>query len=231
MDPFDRPQLIAHTSSYSRANASPGPGAYNIRREFGADTPAIRFHTKTTAAVRPSTAPYYNLGTTIGKCPKVHMHTKSRAKEIDRMTGPNYVPPKFGRDCKKVKISPPEETTLPRGRSANSKRVPRRNRCETPGPGPGTYNTRTDDFERPGRRGSRISGEHNFGFDYANSPGPAAYKPRYESVLSTAPKPVMHIRPKQKDPESTPGYRNLGSTLAGSRFSMKRREEDTVYVV
>jgi hypothetical protein len=76
-----------------------------------------------------------------------------------------------------------------------------------------------------------IKGTHEFGPTSASTPGPGAYRPQYERILPAAPKYGMHVRTKLPEREQTPGYRNIGSTLGGPRWSMKSRADDEVMVV
>jgi hypothetical protein len=76
-----------------------------------------------------------------------------------------------------------------------------------------------------------IKGSHDFRYGMGASPGPAAYRPQYEKILPAAPKYGMHVRTKVHEPEQTPGYRNIGSTLGGPRWSMKSRADDEIMVV
>jgi hypothetical protein len=50
-------------------------------------------------------------------------------------------------------------------------------------------------------------------------------------VLPAAPKYTIHVRTRLKDPEETGGYRNIGTTLAGPKWTMKARATDEVIVI
>ncbi|KAH0803804.1 uncharacterized protein GO595_002634 [Histomonas meleagridis] len=56
------------------------------------------------------------------------------------------------------------------------------------------------------------------------SPGPGAYMPNIDAVKKRAPSASMHIRPKDKGSEETPGYVALPSTLQGPYWTIKGRE-------
>jgi hypothetical protein len=63
------------------------------------------------------------------------------------------------------------------------------------------------------------------------APGPGAYRPHFDAVLPRAPKIAFHDRPKMRGAPETPGYRDLGSMLAGHKFTMKARAEDEIEVI
>ncbi|KAK8887625.1 Outer dense fiber protein 3-like protein 2 [Tritrichomonas musculus] len=237
MEPWERGECIAHIPKSMRAGI-PGPGKYNTRPEFEGQTPVIRMKGRHSLAQETNNAPYYNLPSSIGKTTKINMHGKSDTKNKFTPPGPSYIPPAFGSDAKKIGISPPVFNTSKSRRSASSASSRgatslgrRRNPDETPGPGPGKYSTRAEFGVPKSSHGVRIKGTHDFRYLTADSPGPAAYKPKYEKVMPAAPKYKMKARPKAKDPEVTAGYRNIGSTLGGPRFSMKARASDDICII
>jgi hypothetical protein len=63
------------------------------------------------------------------------------------------------------------------------------------------------------------------------TPGPGAYRPKFEKVQPAAPKYGLHGRTKLREKEPTPGYRDIGSTLGGLKFSMKPRADDDEILV
>jgi hypothetical protein len=101
---------------------------------------------------------------------------------------------------------------------------------DTPGPGPGKYSCRGLEFEQNGKSGKSILGHHDFEYDKIHSPGPAAYRPRYERVQRQSPRYTIKHVPKKKDPKPTAEYRALASTLAGYRYTMKARPTDEIRV-
>lgn len=237
MEPWERGECIAHIPN-SMKGGTPGPGKYNTRRDLEGQVPVIRMKGRHNLAQEPNKAPYYNIGSNIGKTTKITMHGRSDTKPKFTPPGPSYIPPSFGSDAKKIGISPPVFNTSKSRRSASAaggrgatSLGKRRNPDETPGPGPGKYSTREEFGVPKSAQGVRIKGTHNFKYLTADSPGPAAYKPRYEKVMKAAPKYKMKGRPKAKDPEVTAGYRNIGSTLGGPRFSMKARASDDICII
>jgi hypothetical protein len=118
------------------------------------------------------------------------------------------------------------------GEGAGSALGRRRNPDETAGPGPAQSLLRDHSFDGTGKDGISIKGFHDFGYDRTISPGPAAYRPRYNAILRRAPIYTFHDRPKMKENVSTPGYRDLGSTLGRSpKWTMKARATDEVAII
>lgn len=226
-------EYIAHVTGAMKKWPSPGPAAYKISRKFKGKCPAIKMRSRREEKKEVLKAPYYNVKGKFGDVPKVNMHVRTQEKEKWTPPGPSYVPPAFGSDAHKIGISPPAATKV-RVRTADGTGTSlgrRRNPDATPGPGPGMYLTRTHEWDADGRRGCSILGHRDFNYDKKHSPGPGAYTPKFDKILPQSPK--TNIRPKhgKKDPESTPGYRNLGSTLGGPSYTMKRREEDNINLV
>jgi hypothetical protein len=149
------------------------------------------------------------------------------------------MPPSFGSGARKSGFAGPsfglpDSSAHRKGADARSTPTPlgmRRSGDETPGPGPGRYLTRGAEFDGDGHAGVQMKGNHDFGFGNPGTPGPGAYRPRFEKVLPNPPKYSLHTRTKLPGRETTPGYRNIGSSLGGPRFSMKARADDEIAVV
>lgn len=237
LDPDERGECIAHITE-SVKTKSPGPAAYKIKRSMKKDVPPIKMKGRHSLQQDINKAPYYNVGSSFGKTTPIKMHGRTPMKEREVTPGPSYVPPPFGSTSRKVGFAShsvsyprPKTTGGGRGDDGGTRLGKRRNKDATPGPGPGAYSTRCKDFDEEGKKGIAISGSHNFSFGSGASPGPAAYKPKYDKILPAAPKYGFHDRPKTSQPESTPGYRNLGSTLGGPRYSMKARANDDICII
>ena len=224
-------QYIAHTSSSMRKYRSPGPAAYNIKETIG-DVPAIKIKGRYKTRQSVNTAAYVNPPSPFGKVPAVKIGNVTKSRQGDITPGASYIPPAFGSDAPRISFS--KIDTSPKSKSALSARRTRRNSDETPGPGPGTYNTRDTTFDpSKNRHGIKMKGAHDFRYSTAYSPGPANYKVNYEfdSTRPSSQKTYIHTRPPDKKIESTPGYRNLGSTLGGPRWTIKSREDDEIFLV
>lgn len=234
MDPLDRGECIAHITPSVTKYASPGPAYYNVPRKFSNQCPPIKMKGRHKLEQEPNKAPYYNIPSSLGKVPKVTLHGRTDEKNKFVVPGPTYVPPKFGADAYKIGIAPPrkrpDKNRKCKGEDGKMTPLGRRNPDATPGPGP-AFNIRGHDFDANGRAGTAIKGHHDFKYDQTVSPGPARYKPRYDKVLPQAPKIGFHDRPKAKEPEVTAGYRNIGSTLGGYKYSMKARADDDINII
>lgn len=236
--PDERGEVISHISRSIRENQSPGPAAYSIKRSLDSpETPPIPFHARHSISPDLNRAPYVQLRSSIGTATPITLHGRPRTRAPDPTPGPGYLPPAFGSGGRKIGFASPS-FGLPSGtsrrRSETARSTPavgkRRNADETPGPGPGRYLNRLKEFDG-GSPGVQIKGSHDFGYGKSETPGPGAYRPRYDRVLPSAPKYGMHARTKLPEREQTPGYRDIGSTLGGLRYSMKGRADDEIVVV
>ena len=223
-------QYIAHTSSSIRNFKSPGPAAYNIKDTIG-DVPPIKMKGRINTRKDVVDPQILNLPSSFGKVPAVRIGPKTVRRTEDVTPGASYIPPPFGSDGRKISFGKIDDRAKTR-----SAMTPRKKKSadETPGPGPGTYNTRDTTFDpQKHSKGIKMKGQHEFNFNTGCSPGPAEYKVKYnfDSRKPSSPKVAMHIRPSTKNSESAPGYRNLGSTLGGPKYTMKARANDEIYLV
>lgn len=229
MDRFDRCEYIAHVSKRN-SSLSPGPAHYNVNYSFMDKKPAIVMRGRHSQKIERTNPPLYNPPSSFGKVTGITLHGRTETKRKHETPGATYVPPSFGTDCRKVVIRP-LASLVPQGGGDNSKTSlgRRRNPDETPGPGPAVSVLRDSAFDASGKVGYTIKGCHDFQYAKTVSPGPAAYKPKFEAVLPAAPKIGFHNRPEEKPPAETPGYRNLGSTLGeGPKWTMKARATDEI---
>lgn len=220
MKRFERDPLIAHQSK--RQTATPGPAAYDISTKL--ETTPIKMKGRKQEKVVYDDVRLVNLPSSFGKVPKITISGRSPGITDKFVTpGPNYMPPAFGTGSRHHQF----------GTHNGIKTRPKTalDRAMTPGPGPAGYDVKEHTFDANGKKGIKMKGFHNFNYAETASPGPGAYHPRYESVLATAPKPVFHIRPKAKDPEPGVGYKELGSTLTGPAYTMKRRATDDINLI
>ena len=207
--------LIAHVSK--RQGSSPGPAAYNISSSL--ECPPIKMRGRSTKREESDTRTMLNLPSTIGNVPKITLAGRTEGGRDKFVTpGPTYIPKTFGYGARYstfgnlpgIKSKPPSRMTMNPSFS----------------PGPAAYNTYDHTFDGKGDKGIKMKGAHNFDYGNQHIPGPGRYAPRYNSVLATAPKPVFHIRPKEKEPDPGVGFKDLGSTLGGPAFTMKARRDD-----
>jgi hypothetical protein len=223
---------VAHVSESVRKWASPGPAYYRIPLDFKGNCPTILMKGRHESKLDRLDPPYLKIPTTFGNVPKIHMHGKSDLAAKFHPPGPNYMPARFGLDGHKIGFVPhsgssPTRAMTPGGSALGMRRSP----DETPGPGPGMYSTRLREFDDREKRGCSIIGHHDFHYDKIASPGPGTYRPNYPKIQSAAPKWTIKERLKKRQPDSTAEYRQIGSTLSGHRYTMKRRATDNIELI
>jgi hypothetical protein len=177
---------------------------------------------------------YFNLPTLVGKVTPITLHGRTEILNKFNTPGPTYIPPGLGSDARKVGMSPPVvASTKARGEGGASSEIGRRkDPSETIGPGPAQLLLREHSFDASGKVGVTIKGSHDFQYKNNEVPGPGAYKPKFFAVMPKAPVWGFHDRPKDKGPDQTPGYRDLGSTLGNSpKWTMKQRASDEIAVI
>lgn len=221
-------QYVTHLTKAAAENASPGPAKYGVVKEFAGRTAPIKMRGRTELSKEVLKPPYYKLKSTLGDVPKISIGPRCDTSLRFVPPGPSYVPPAFGSGARKVSMSPAPAYRIV---LKNGTTVKRKDKNETPGPGPGRYLIREKTFDGDGKKGIKITGAHNFALGGPYSPGPAAYKPNLNGVYPQAPKISFHIRPETKLPPISTEYRNIGSTLGGLKFTIKRRQDDPIYLV
>lgn len=188
-----------------RRDANPGPGAYETRGKLGG--PSWTMKGRHEQATRPITAPYRSLPSTVGSGPKISLASRHKERTGDDTPGPSYIPPGIGSDARKSTMA--------------SRHTPlRSSMADTPGPGAYTIEAKfANDAPKATLHGRTGTNDAS-----TASPGPGAYMPNMDAVKRRAPSASMHIRTKLHQPEDTPGYYNIGSTLQGPKFTIGRRE-------
>lgn len=228
-------ECIAHVTGSMRTNPSPGPGYYDVKRKFKKQCPPVYMKGRHSQSYETNPAPYYNVPSNFGKVTRIGLHGRTDLRDKFMTPGPSYVPPSFGSNARKIGIAAPTSNNpkrVPKGKEGAQSALSLRHSADcTPGPGPAAYSIRDKSFDAEGTTGVIIKGHHDFKYDVSVSPGPGAYAPKFKAVLPSAPQISFHDRPKDKEPESQPGYRNLGSTLTGPSFTMKARASDDIHVV
>ncbi|EAY13165.1 hypothetical protein TVAG_444490 [Trichomonas vaginalis G3] len=220
MKGFNRDPLIAHVSK--RQGGTPGPAAYNIESRL--DTTTIKLKGRPSDKVLYDDTRMLKLPSTIGNVPKITLGARTQLLTNKFQTpGPSYIPPSFGAGSR--------HHSFGTFNGMKTKSQTSLDHAITPGPGPAAYSLRDHSFDATGAKGIKMKGTHDFKYAESVSPGPGAYAPRFESVLASAPKPIFHIRPKSKDPEPGVGYKELGSTLSGPQYTMKRRADDDINLI
>ena len=187
---------------------SPGPGAYNPGDAMKPKAPSFTMKGRHESVERPNTAPYRDLPSTIGQGPKISLASRHATRDVENTPGPNYVPPALGADAPKVAMS------YRHGEVRDS-------RADNPGPGAYDYKAQFGNEAPKAYMHSRNGDPMGIN---SVSPGPGAYNPDYSTQKPRAPSSSMHIRPKDRTGDTTPGYTDLGSTLTGPAFTIGLRE-------
>jgi hypothetical protein len=186
---------------------TPGPGAYSPTDANKPTAAVYTLKSRHESVERPNTAPYRDIGSTVGEGPKISLSSRHKVPDGDNFPGPNYWPPALGEDAQK---------------SAMSFRYGQDRSPYRDNPGPGAYNIEPK-FANEANKYT-LHQRTNQGDPDNCSPGPAAYTPDINAQKPRAPSASMHIRPEDKGPDETPGYFDLGSTLGGPYWTIKRRE-------
>jgi len=200
-----RPQTTNST------NVTPGPGSYEPTDKNLKTAPKFTMKSRRDREIKTTSAEYHYIPSTIGEGPKISFGSRHVIREVEDTPGPSYVPPSLGNDSKKVTMGI-RHNEVKDSRSDN--------------PGPGAYKIEplfakdACKFTLHGRTGDKST--------ESVSPGPGAYMPNFDAVKSRAPSSSMHIRPKEKTTETTPGYVNLGSTLTEKKVTIGSREKVAV---
>jgi hypothetical protein len=197
--------LAAHITGDGR-RGSPGPSEYSIRSRMG-DAPKWTMKGRYAETERPNTAPYRDIGTTVGSGPKIALSSRHRELPGLDTPGPSYVPRRLGEDAQKNSLH---------ARVSHARDL----RLDNPGPGTYDYSPRfaTDSQKYTLKSRVGIPAE-------SVSPGPAAYSPDYRKTKAAAPSATLHIRPEQRQGEATPGPSDysISRDMTGQRSTMHIR--------
>lgn len=183
----------------------PGPAEYTTTRSIISSTPKVYMHARTEQKQEVNTAPYRNTRRSISETPKYSMRGKYFLNG-DETPGVEYVPPDFGKDGRKLAISPRYK-----------------DKAGDVTPGPDQYRPKTT-RELGNARKSTFHGPKDRTFGQGTlSPGPAEYTPDFHPTKSRSPR--FTIKGSKYDPQKdqTGGYVDLGTTLKGPRYSMRPR--------
>lgn len=182
---------------------NPSPNDYEIKGEFG-KVPPIFIHQRPVEYPKRTDPALVNLPTYIGKVPKINMHLRCPGPRPFVPPGPSYVPPPLGKDAPKVGFV--------RARLREKKVVT---------PGPSDY-YKSKDFGTDSPRTAIRCGPRDRLWGAGYSPGPAAYKVRYEKTRANS--PAWSIKNRYELRKDPPPQFLMGprSTLTGPKFSMCR---------
>lgn len=187
----------------------PGPGKYDTSTRIGAETPKYSMRSRIDTSKEVIRAPYQKVPDHFGnEGPKWTMSSRPKTRDYVGAPGPNYMPPPFGRDGRKWTMQSVKTRDVGHG-------------VLSPGPGTGKYNT------RPSTAGPKYSMKaRQWPNDQggADGPGGGKYYPDYNKVLPSEPKTQILEKFKEKQPETTPGYVDLGTTNKGPKWTIGRKE-------
>jgi len=158
---------------------TPGPGQYEPT--INKSTPSFTIKSRHETELRPISAPYILLPSTIGTGPKPKLASRHFLKDTKNTPGPNYVPPSLGSEGKKIAFG--------------VKHIQNKG-SQHDNPGPGAYDV-PPMFSKQSLK-STLHGRTYINNNESISPGPASYMPNIDAVKPKAPASSMHIRPKEK---------------------------------
>ncbi|OHS93153.1 hypothetical protein TRFO_11959 [Tritrichomonas foetus] len=196
---------IRNRWSDNHVNLDPGPADYDTQRPTLENITKISLHGRTFPHKEVNQAAYQDVRRSVSESPKYSMRSRYYTHS-ETTPGVDYVPPPFGKDSRRISISPRYQ----------------KKESETT-PGPGQYKPKSArDFGNT--RKSTFHGPRSRSVDpHSDSPGPAEYLPDYSPVKGRAPRFTMKGAKYHLKPEKSGEYVNLGTTLKGPRFSMKGR--------
>jgi hypothetical protein len=182
---------------------SPGPAAYDIQKSIIAQTPRIPMHGRCGTQGEVNQAPYRDVRKPLGGL-KYSMRSRHN-QEGETTPSPGYIPPPIGHDARKSQIAP----RLERGHDE-----------EVPGPGkydplkPLGKGAPTATFHGVSDRGPKSLGDR--------SPGPAEYL-TWGEPGQRSPRYTLKGAKFEPEPDASPPYRDLGSTLAKPQITLHGR--------
>lgn len=181
---------------------TPSPAEYAPPSKFG-DVPKVNIRPRIPIHEDKTDPLLVNLKTTIGTGPKVACTPRRPLPEPYVTPGPKYMTPDFAKDAKKV--------GFPRAR-------PQTARSRSPGPAKYVQEriTGADSPYLHVRTGPRKL------WDETYSPGPAAYKPRYDRTRAASPQYTIKHKYKDRAKDKTGEYIAQRSTLSGPKFTMAK---------
>ncbi|KAK8837689.1 Outer dense fiber protein 3-like protein 2 [Tritrichomonas musculus] len=187
LPPTAPPEPIPFLVTSSGANASPGPASTSTRGDPLTDVPKTYLKGRHPDRNDVNTAPYRDVGSTIGKGKKFTL--KGRCEEPMPETGPSpdYVPPPFGSGARAA-------TVHQRAKESTKESTP----------GPGQYQDRYSIGSNA--RKSTFHGPRDRGFPVREgAPGPGSYAAQMPPNKTNNARIVIGHRLTEGHTESTPG--------------------------
>lgn len=186
LPPTAPPEPIPFLVTSSGANSNPGPAAFSTRRDPLENVPRTYLKGRHADKTDVNTAPYRDIGSTIGKGKKFTI--KGRPEEsIPEGPSPDYVPPPFGT-----------------GARAATVHIKTRESTKETTPGPGQYQDRYSIGNNA--RKSTFHGPRDRGFPVREgSPGPGSYAPQMPPTKINSARIVIGRKVSDSHSEVTPG--------------------------
>lgn len=195
-----------HERSVSRESAvkPPGPGNYNIRDSDPLkDTRPIYMRSRPETKYESNDVELRDTRRPFCESPGLRIGERTPERK-SRAVESTYTPSDFGKDGKKVTISP-------RGKDRTPREVV---------PAPGSY-YRDVPFGSDAKSSSMGTPRDKVKSAYSSRPGPGSYSPDYTAGKTSSPKYTISGAVYSPKKDKTPEYRNLGSTLGGPKYSIR----------
>jgi hypothetical protein len=157
---------------------SPGPAVYTQPSTdvYKPKSPEWTLKSRHSVPERPNTAPYRDIGSTVGEGPRISLSSRHKARQTDNIPGPNYIPPGLGSDAQK-------STLASRHADVRDSRIDN--------PGPGSYSI-PPKFANEATKYTLHQRTEGGGPDHC-SPGPAAYSPDYHALNDHGRPMIVHL--------------------------------------
>ena len=177
----------------------PGPADYTVSRAF-TDGKGCSISPRYYQRRQVDDPNLYDLGTYMGKGPKIAIGPKTKIPGPDPGPGPTYIPPKFGSDVAGVKF--------PRQKKPKDK--------ANGNPGPQDYRCKYDtDLGLKACQASIGNAKRPPIFQGdPTTPGSGAYNPKFDYTVPRSPRPVRGHKYKERAPDRTGEYIAPKSTLS-----------------
>ena len=198
--------VIRERWKHKHIDTNPSPADYDTQRPFLENVTKISLKGRSSKTVEVNQAPFRDVRRSLSETPRYSMRSRYNTAPVDPTPGAEYIPPPFGKDSRRISISP---------------RAKRKEIEVTPGPG--QYQPHSSK-ELGKSRKSTFHGPRKRSVDpYTDSPGPGGYYPDYRPTKESSPRFTMKGAKYNEKHDQSGGYVALPSTLKGPRFTFKGR--------
>lgn len=198
--------VIRERLKHDYINTNPSPADYDTQRPILENVTKISLKGRSTKSIEVNQAPYRDVRRSLSETPRYSMRSRYNTAPVEPTPGPDFIPSPFGKDSRRISISP----------RAKGKEI-------EVTPGPGQYKPRSsNDLGRS--RKSTFHGPRKRSVDpHTDSPGPGGYYPDYKPTKESSPRFTMKGAKYNEKRDQSGGYVTLPSTLKGPRFTFKGR--------